>query len=358
MAVIGLTDDKNRKVYPFLGKLRKGDKKPNAKQPGKDLSYLRFVCTDPDMVRTFEAEYGKEPRVINCFLPYNTVDANFINWREEWGKSGMRHRCDGKTMAVWWDEARGIFSNEPKPCPYADLPNHEKGCSLAGNLQIVIPELRTLKRVEVVTSSIWDFVELHGNLMVIEEKAVQASAIARRTISIASIPLVLVRSPRMVPCPVVENGKRTGKRVRQEKWLLHLEVNPAWWVAMVEALNEYCLSAADRLQLAAPDGKPADLDGDDIEGEATYIDPEPEPEAPPEPPPAATNGHPVYYRPDFIARIRQLEAESAALGDPLVHDQALLDEMPMSELKKAGIDLANHVAVLRSSHAEQAELPL
>jgi hypothetical protein len=357
MSVIGLTDDKTRKIYALLGKLRKGDKKTDPKKPGRDLTYLRFDCTDPDAVKAFEAAYGREPRAINCFLPYASVDDNFVNWREEWGKSGLRHRCDGQTMVVWWDESRGIFSREPRPCPYADLPDHEKKCRLAGNLHVIVPELKTLKRIEVVTSSIWDFIELHGNLLAIEEKAQQASAIARRNISIASIPLILVRSPRMVPCPVVKDGRRTGERVRREIWLLHVEVNPAWWVAMVEALNEYSLPAADRLQLAAPmvNGQHS-LEAIDVEAE--YIEPEPETgESPDPPPPSENGGQKFFYRPDFIVRIRELEAEAAALGDPIVHDEAVLDEMSMKELTQTGKDLASHVAVLKSRNAAQGELP-
>ncbi len=58
MTIVGLTDDVAPR-FPRLGKLRKGDEKPeNGKAPGKDTDHFRFDSPDEKIAQAFIAAYG------------------------------------------------------------------------------------------------------------------------------------------------------------------------------------------------------------------------------------------------------------------------------------------------------------
>src|SRR3990172_8739105 len=188
MPIRGLTD-KPRAALPRLAQLRKGAKKTDPKKPGQDLTYFRFVCLDDAITAQFYRAYPPEPRVVNVHLPYPDISEAFPTWREEHVAGGLKHRCDGETMVLWQD-GEGLYHTDPRPCPYAGLPHGHPGrrCKESGVLRVVIPELGRWGYVEVITSSIWDCLELTNNLLAVEELAQRASVITGRTITIQGIP--------------------------------------------------------------------------------------------------------------------------------------------------------------------------
>jgi hypothetical protein len=207
-------------AFPRIGKLRKGATKPNDKQPGKDLEHFRFDSDDPYAVERFEAAYGKEPRQINIYLPYETVEENFQTWQESYVAGGLKHRCDGETCVIW-QKPDGTYSQEPTPCP--------GGCKEVGRLSVIIPELARLAYVTVETHSINDILHLTNNLQ---------AALALRG-SLAGIPFVLSRRPQEISTP----GK-DGKRARYTKYMLFLEPHPDWVRVQLATMRHNALTIA------------------------------------------------------------------------------------------------------------------
>lgn len=352
MPIIGLTDQLTHEM-PRLGQLRKGAKKPqNSKKPGKDLTYFRFVCHNPDIVARFEKVYGKEPRLINCRLAFPDLERSFPTWREEWGAGSLKHRCDGETMTLWQDE-EGLYHTQPEPCPYADLPDKDPGrkCKQSGLLRIIIDDLGEWAYVDAVTTGQWDCIQLTENVLEVEYMAKLASDITGRAIGIQGIPCQLKREPRMTSCP---NFNGDGPRQRQEKWMLYLYVHPDYLKSLREEMSRYSLPVVDLPQLEAPT---TDLEvdyhvsnGDEpVEYPETEVVDEPEP---------ATNGKKVYYKPDFIARIKELMAEAESLEAPKNYDQSVLDEADMAELKRIGAELREHIETVKAAKTEQAKMEL
>lgn len=280
MPIKGLTDQ--QASFPQIGTLRKGAKKPNEKRPGADLTYFRLDTSDGAVQAAFNREYGSEPRDINCFLPFQTTDQNFETSREAWTAGALQHRCDGEMVSLWL-KADGTYSQQPTPCP--------GGCKPSGRLKIIIPELRRMAYITVLTTSLHDIMELHKNL----------SAYEMLRGDLRGIPFVLKRRPKQVSTPEVEldkqsqnYGKPTGKRVRREKWLLSIEAAPVWVNAQLTAMQQAALPEGDELE--APDDPDDIMIVDPTTGEILSDDPPalsagPEPEPPePEKPDFGGNG--------------------------------------------------------------------
>ena len=228
MPIIGLTD--RGAQFPQIGTLRKGAAKPSDRQPGRDLDHFRFEGLDPDVQAEFAAVYGPEPRQVNVYLPFATVDENFVTWKEHWVKGGLKRRCDGQTC-VMTQKPDGKYDHAPHECWCARQPEstpRESLCKPTGRLKVIIPELRRFAYVVALTGSIHDIIELHANLEAIEVSAG----------SLRGIPLVLRRVERSISMP----DDRSGQRVRRNKWLLHIEAAPRWVDLKMAALEHAALS--------------------------------------------------------------------------------------------------------------------
>jgi len=239
----GLTDQ--GASLPFIGVLRKGAPKESEKRPGFDLTYFRFTSDEAGVAQAFAEAYGKEPRDVRIFLPYPTTDQNLVAWREEWLAGGLIHRCDGETTVVT-RQKDGSYSTKPQPCP------NPKGCKPVGRLAVIVPELRRLALVTVLTTSLHDIMELTENLRALEQ--------ARG--DLRGIPLILKRRQRKVSTPEFhpkghpQAGQPTGRRVRREKWLLSVEAAPVWVAAQLavqQAQAMPLLSDGTRPELEAPE---------------------------------------------------------------------------------------------------------
>ena len=210
MPIKGLTDrDSIKPQFPRLGKLRKGGPKTNPKKPGLELDHWRFTSDSADVAQAFIEIYGDQPRVVNVYLPYATLEDNFSTWKEAWAAGGLQHRCDGETCVIHRKGAG--YSTEPVPCP--------GGCKEVGRLIVVIPELVQAGHIGTVT------METHGNhdlravagvLLAIEAEMERSG----RHPDLRGIPFSLARVQEEVSAPGW--GDNAGKRQRVKKWNVRL----------------------------------------------------------------------------------------------------------------------------------------
>lgn len=216
-------------AFPCVGRLRKGGKKEtktitkNGQQKeietyGKDLTYFRFDSDDARAVAHFRAAYGDEPVEVNVFLPHQTAAQNFSCWQEAYVAGGLTHRCDGETCVIWLDGTK--YRTDPKPCP--------GGCKEVGRLMVIIPELQRFAYVTVETHSVNDIIRLQENLQAVEFLRGD----------LRGIPFILKRTPVEISTPTPD-----GKRARREKWLLSIEVDPAWAALQLESMHRAALTA-------------------------------------------------------------------------------------------------------------------
>lgn len=213
MPIKGLTDV--QVSFPQLGTIRKGAEKPEGdKRPGADLDYFRFSSDDVEAVKAFEQAYGKKPVAVHAFLPYETTNENFEAWQEAWNASSLLHRCDGERTVLFL-LPNGTYTTEPRPCP--------GGCKHVGRLKIIIPELKRLAYVSVMTTSKHDIMQIWSNLQ----------AIGGMKGTLTGIPLIVRRVPREISTPGAD-----GKRVRREKWLIQIEAQPEWVQLQLQAAAE------------------------------------------------------------------------------------------------------------------------
>ncbi len=281
MPIHGLTTGAPR--WPRLGVLRKGDEKPNDRQPGKDLEKdLRFVGADPGVEHDFAEALGglRVPELV-VRLPYAAVDDCWQNWNEEWVAGGLVCRCDGRSH-VLWRQPNGEYSTDPVPCP------GRPQCSATpvGRLEVLVPDLERMGTVTVLTTSRHDIANIDGCLR----------ALALAFGDLTYVPLRLSRVPRSISTPETEkqNGRmvRTGKRLRRVKWLLHLEAAPEWVRHMIDARGRAPLelTAGEVRSLPAPVGGATGFDPstdidvvDPYDGGERIDDAEMAPGDPPEP---------------------------------------------------------------------------
>lgn len=198
--------------FPEIGQLRKGAKKPE-RGPGRDLDHFRFTSDIEEVQTAFEDVYGPEPRLINCVLPYPYVDGmtqtdgNWQAWNEHWVAGGLKHRCDGEYVVRQQNKDGTYTDPEPGtvPCP--------GNCEPCGRLRIIVPELKRLAHVMVLTTSKNDILNLDAQLRALEEL----------NGDLRGIPMQLRRTKNKISTP-----GSNGKRARRDSWLLSIEAAPSW----------------------------------------------------------------------------------------------------------------------------------
>ena len=253
-----------RPAFPRLGKLRKGDKKTDPKQPGKDLEYFRFTSPRPEVVAAFVAAYGPGPTLINVFLPFAEPSENFSYWQEVWTAGGMVHRCDGETC-VMWQQKDGTYSTEPKACP--------GGCTEVGRLEVIIPELLRAGYVGYVTMethSINDILSILGSL------AETANNRAGHPDGLKGIMFILRRVPESISTPPWEEG---DPRRRVTKWLVKLEPAADWVKLQLEIAHAGAMGLTGGEVVELPQ-----LNGGAVESEIIKEEPVVTPETDPDDP--------------------------------------------------------------------------
>jgi hypothetical protein len=217
MPIISLTTRQAR--FPFLGKIRKGgEKKENPKKPGTlisgdDLEYFRIDSDIQGINEKFTSIYGKEPKQLDCLLPFPYTDQVFPCWMEDWGATGLVSRCDEEKQHIYQQAGKMIATN-PIPCKRQQNPDGSYSgckCKQVGRLQVVLPKLGELGYFEVETHSKWDIIGLTEQLLAIETSAG----------SLIGIPFLLERGSRELSYPLPD-----GKRGRKTFSLLSIRVHP------------------------------------------------------------------------------------------------------------------------------------
>jgi hypothetical protein len=205
--------------FPLLGKIRKGgEKKENPKRPGTsisgdDLEYFRIDSDLQGINEKFTAIYGKEPKQLDCLLPFPCTDQVFPCWMEDWGATGLVSRCDEEKQHIYQQAGKMIATN-PIPCKRQQNPDGSYSgckCKQVGRLQIVLPKLGELGYFEVETHSKWDIIGLTEQLLAIETSAG----------TLIGIPFLLERGSRELSYPLPD-----GKRARKTFSLLSIRVHP------------------------------------------------------------------------------------------------------------------------------------
>lgn len=206
--------------FPLLGKIRKGgEKKDNPKRPGtlmggNDLEYFRIDSDIQGINEKFTAIYGKEPKQLDCLLPFPHTDQVFPCWMEEWKATGLVSRCDEEKQVIYQQAGKMIATN-PIPCKrQQNTDGSYSGCECkqVGRLQIVLPKLGELGYFEVETHSKWDIIGLTEQLLAVETSAG----------SLIGIPFLLERGSRELSYPLPD-----GTRKRKTFSLLSIRVHPS-----------------------------------------------------------------------------------------------------------------------------------
>jgi len=238
------------------------------------LTYFRatFLEGEEQAAEMFLAEYGPEPREINVVLPFDTVDENLEAWNEAYVASALLHRCNGKKVIraidpdsgeVLVENGRSVETGEPVECDGKPITywtdkkgkDHPVYCEPHGRLRIIIPELRRLAFVTVLTTSTWDVLNLSTQLEAIRDM---------NKGSLRGVPLVLKRRPYWKSTP----SGSDGRRARRKMWLLSVEADPAWVDAQLTAMRTATLPNG-KATLQLPPGVPDTngTNGEEIEGE-------------------------------------------------------------------------------------------
>ena len=289
MGIKGLTD--RAASFPQIGILRKGAPKPE-RGPGRDLKYFRFDTDDAAAASAFRTVYGDEPTSVRVYLPFAGAAENFEAWQEHWTAGALQHRCDGEMCVLWLNGQR--YSSQAVPCPHRALAKDERDrCKPTGRLKVVIPELRRLAYVTVLTGSIHDIIALTEQLAALEQLRGD----------LRGIPMILRRTPREISMP-----SSNGKRTRVEKWLISIEAAPSWVDLQLQAQERAALpsgaSAQPLLPAPAADTTSGEVWPDEEAGEE-------------DPAPRVTR--------EQLTELRELWRQSADLGRPAPAKHLTLD---------------------------------
>lgn len=209
--------------------------------------------------------YGLAPKRLNVYLPFNEVDRNLIAWHQNWVAGGLICRGDGERIEYAVDAKTGevivkkgqaagtgtfdgikMTVGHPVKCPGLshDLYPRCRDCRPNALLIVLIREVSRLAYYQIATSSIHNIVNLTGQMRWVKEN------IGR----LQGVPFILERRPDSISTP-----GNNGKRVRREKYLLHLEPDPEWVKAMMAEMCRRALPGGDRMPAL-----PASVDGEEV----------------------------------------------------------------------------------------------
>lgn len=222
MPIRGLTDRPKPKL-PRMGIIRKGAPK-TGNVPGRDLTYFRFQSDDPWAEDAWRINYadpaGGEPRTLGLWLAPGKLEDIWESWQEEWVAGGLVHRCDGEWVALYQDKTTGSYVEPPPetvPCPWgsrAKKPltrnSRNDGCKAVGRLSVILPKIRRMATVTVLTTSITDLITLSESLAVIDTLSPNGPGMQE---------VVLQRVPRQIRF----FDQKKGKRITMIKHCLVLE---------------------------------------------------------------------------------------------------------------------------------------
>ncbi len=275
MPIPGMTDQ--LPAFPQIGVIRKGapkqvDEQRRTERPGEDLDHFRveFDPQETEAAARFAALYlSGKPQEIDIVLPFDEIERCWEAWQEAYLAGSLIHRCDGQFVQYAIDPETGQVTvrnglsrdGQRVPCngdPVAHYTNR-KGekvpvyCKPCGRLRVIVPELRRLAYLTVLTTSVHDIVNISRQLTAIKDM---------NGGQLRGIPLVMRRRPKLISTPSGSNGKRA----RREKWLISIEADPQWVEAKIAQLTHEAspqIAARPEVPLLAE----PELVGDDDEPE-------------------------------------------------------------------------------------------
>lgn len=239
----------------IIGKIFKGAPKNNGKV-GKNLDYFRFVAKGGSAERLqelWDQVYApidpktgspKEPREITISFPYNNIEWILNEWFCEFGKSGLKTKCNGSQIVEWRDEKNGnVFqTDKPKPCRE---PNNPKGCSACKASDLLKFKIFEFEVdgydgiVELSTTSIHDISYLRDRLTEIQQ------TLATINLPLRGTPLVLFRETRTITKTI------NGQSSRSEESLLGLKLHPMLQKKLNQALERRLYAIIDAVGTAS-----------------------------------------------------------------------------------------------------------
>jgi Recombination directionality factor-like len=232
---------------PEIGRIFKGSPKQiNPKKndgslmQGTDLDYFRFEPSasthnlpSPDnngtlaeyLVRQY-AELGDAPRALPIQFLHSEVEKDFnAEHNEVWAKIGGVERCitrcDGAMQKLHLVEQNGkkMLSNAPIACAAAEGMNKcPLGCKPTGRLFFIMPCLNYPGLVILTTHSIYDILEIEGNLAMYSNW------------DLNKIPFQLCRTEK-----TISRTNDDGSKTPMKKWLCHLSIDPRFGNAVLAA---------------------------------------------------------------------------------------------------------------------------
>ncbi len=215
-----------------IGKIFKGAPKVGDK-PGQNLDYFRFEPHElyrDRLTEIWNRVYGDKPTSINVFFKHSNVDWIINDWFCEFGKSGLKTKCDGETIVEWRDEENRLYHRDrPKPCRN---PGSQKGCGKcrpSALLKFCVFEFRQMGltgNVELSTTSINDITFLRSQLEDIARDLTMAGQ------KLAYTPLVLSRSNREIT--------KTTKdmQYRGDENLLSISIYPPYQIFLDRRISQ------------------------------------------------------------------------------------------------------------------------
>ena len=276
MPIKGLTD--RGLALPEIGQIRKGAKK-TAGGIGSDLTYFRveFDETEKKTEADFRAAYGAQPAMIRIILPFNEVERMWDAWLEAYTAGRMVARSDGEYITYQLDDKsdvivhNGIDKNGQRVKHPANniAGRDQKGNPVkfkhTGRLKVIVPELSRAAYLTVMTTSIHDIGNISDQLSAFKEL---------NGGQLAGIPFILRRRKKPISTP-----GEGGTRVRRVKSLISIEADPQWVSAKLTQLGAVALPNIEKVLLTANvphDDEPLELDDDEIDGEYTEQEDQPE----------------------------------------------------------------------------------
>ena len=253
-------------ALPQLGSIRKGAGKvtrTNAQGAAyqsvgpdlKDRFRLDFFSGFEDSVRKAVEVFGSlTPTRIIATLPFNSMQDCWQDYYEAYTKGRMIARADDEHFIRLVDLATGkvVVNNGEPYTPHT--PGQVLGIvgktpvktRRTGRLTLVLPALERLATMTLHTTSIYDCVNIGGQLA-----AIQIIANAAR-LPLAGIPLLITR--RLAEVTWV---KETGESCRVTTGLIQIEADPSWVKYMLKDMAKRALPSGNEKTLELNSGEPS-----------------------------------------------------------------------------------------------------
>lgn len=296
MPIYGLTDE--TPSFKEIARIYKGEERKRGQvEPGKPLPYFRIKFKDgEDAAKSrFLEIYGGKPDRIHFRLPFPEIERCWDAYLEAYLKGGLIGRSDGRKWISLLDyesdewvvrngeltEAgvdRGISLQYNPDIPVTkwtdktgkEWPVYAKPYA---RMRIVIPELRRLAYVTVITSSSNDIREISRELGGIKLWAEQ-----ELSVPITKIPLILTKREQEFTYPT------DGGRATRRGYFIHVEPDPKWASVALDFMKVQSMLPFDVPDLdlpELPEGMHAGVEhSDEADGFGDFVDSEIAPELP------------------------------------------------------------------------------